>query len=72
MAVGPSGPGLPLRVIALDDGSRAERARENVLRLLTEDRVDLLLGPYSSGLTRAVAPRAEGHGKILWNRSSTR
>jgi ABC-type branched-subunit amino acid transport system substrate-binding protein len=67
MAVGPSGPRLPLRVIALDDGSRAERARENVLRLLTEDRVDLLLGPYSSGLTRAVAPLAEGHGKILWN-----
>jgi len=54
-------------LIALDDESRAERARENVLRLLTEDRVDLLLGPYSSGLTRAVAPLAEGHGKILWN-----
>jgi len=67
IAVGPSGSHLPLRLIALDDGSRAERARENVLRLLTEDRVDLLLGPYSSGLTRAVAPLAEGHGKILWN-----
>jgi branched-chain amino acid transport system substrate-binding protein len=67
MAVGPSGPRLPLRLVALDDGSRAGRARENVLRLLTEDRVDLLLGPYSSGLTRAVAPLAEGHGKILWN-----
>jgi branched-chain amino acid transport system substrate-binding protein len=67
MAVGPSGSRLPLRLIALDDGSRAERARENVLRLLIEDRVDLLLGPYSSGLTRAVAPLAEGHGKILWN-----
>jgi branched-chain amino acid transport system substrate-binding protein len=67
MAVGLSGPRLPLRLIALDDGSRAEHAKENVLRLLTEDRVDLLLGPYSSGLTRAVAPLAERHGKILWN-----
>jgi len=67
MVVGPSGPRLPLRLTVLDDGSRAERARENVLRLLTEDRVDLLLGPYSSGLTRAVAPLAAAHGKILWN-----
>jgi branched-chain amino acid transport system substrate-binding protein len=29
--------------------------------------VDLLIGPYSSGLTLAVAPLAEAHGKILWN-----
>jgi len=58
---------LPLRLIVYDDGSRAERARENVLRLLTRDRVNLLLGPYSSVLTIAVAPIAEAHGKILWN-----
>ena len=29
--------------------------------------MDLLIGPYSSGLTLAVAPLAEAHGKILWN-----
>jgi branched-chain amino acid transport system substrate-binding protein len=34
---------------------------------LTRDRVDLLFGPYSSVLTMAAAPIAEGHGKILWN-----
>src|SRR5213594_4057400 len=57
----------PLRLIALDDASSASHARENVVRLLTEERVDLLLGPYGSGSTPAIAPLAAAHGKILWN-----
>ncbi len=64
---GPAGARLPLRLLALDDRSRADLAKENILRLLTHERVDLLVGPYSSGLTMAVAPLAEAHGKILWN-----
>jgi branched-chain amino acid transport system substrate-binding protein len=60
-------PHLPLRLTVYDDGSRADRLRENVLRLLARDRADLLLGPYSSGLTRAAAAVAEAHGKVLWN-----
>ncbi len=60
-------PSIPVRLIAYDDCSRADLTKENVLRLLTGDRVDLLLGPYSSALTMAVAPIAEAHGKILWN-----
>jgi branched-chain amino acid transport system substrate-binding protein len=60
-------PSIPLRLIVYDDRSRAELAKDNVLRLLTRDRADLLLGPYSSVLTLAVAPIAEAHGKILWN-----
>jgi ABC-type branched-subunit amino acid transport system substrate-binding protein len=31
------------------------------------DGVDLLLGPYASGLVRAVAPLARDAGRILWN-----
>jgi len=53
--------------MALDDASSPSRARENAARLLTAERVDLLLGPYGSGSTRAVARVAEEHGKILWN-----
>jgi branched-chain amino acid transport system substrate-binding protein len=30
-------------------------------------RVDLLLGPYASGLVRAVAPLVRNAGRILWN-----
>lgn len=62
---------MPLRLIAYDDQSRADQARENILRLLREDGVDVLLGPYSSGLTMAVAPIAEEHKKILWNHGGT-
>ena len=31
------------------------------------DGVDLLLGPYASGLVRAVAPLVRTEGRILWN-----
>ena len=58
---------FPLRLIVYDDGSRSAQAKENVRRLLTRDRVDLLFGPYSSVLTMAVAPIADAYGKILWN-----
>lgn len=57
----------PLRLVALDDRSSVSRAQQNVARLLTEERVDLLLGPYGSGSTLAVAPLSARYGKILWN-----
>jgi ABC-type branched-subunit amino acid transport system substrate-binding protein len=31
------------------------------------DRVDLLIGPYASGLVRAVAPLTRDAGRLLWN-----
>ena len=48
------------------------RARPTVSGLLTEklileDRVDLLLGPYSSVLTLAAADVAEASQRVLWN-----
>ena len=50
-----------------DDESRAERARLVTRRLITEDQVDLLFGPYSAGLTAAAVEVAEEHGRLLWN-----
>ena len=64
LPLGPAGSRLPLRLLALDDRSQAKLAKENVLRLLTHDHVDLLIGPYSSGLTLAVAPLAAAHGSF--------
>src|SRR5438128_1782259 len=52
-------------LLVRDDRSDARTARREVEDLLP--RVDLLAGPYSSGLTRAVAPIAEAHGFVLWN-----
>ncbi|MGH7829139.1 MAG: ABC transporter substrate-binding protein, partial [Candidatus Binatia bacterium] len=58
---------LPVELIAYDDRSKMGRAKDNVVRLLKEDRADILLGPYSSVLTMAVASIAEREKKILWN-----
>jgi branched-chain amino acid transport system substrate-binding protein len=55
--------GLTLR----DDAGRSEAAAAGVERLLAEERVDLLVGPYSSVLLLAAAPVAERHGRVLWN-----
>jgi branched-chain amino acid transport system substrate-binding protein len=61
----------PVRLIWCDDESRSARARDNVLRLLQEDGVDILLGPYSSNLTLAAAEVAEEYKKLLWNYGGT-
>jgi len=50
-----------------DDASSPERAVSNTERLLEQDRVDILLGPYASDLTRSVVPVARQHRKVLWN-----
>jgi len=61
----------PVRLIYYDDQSRASIAQRNTVRLLEEDRVDVLFGPYGSHLTMAVAPVAEAYRKLLWNYGGT-
>lgn len=56
---------FPMRVIYYDDASLVEKVRENVERLITEDRVDFMLGPFSSGLTLAASEVVEKHGVIM-------
>jgi branched-chain amino acid transport system substrate-binding protein len=41
--------------------------QEITRRLIVDDQVDILFGPYSSVLTSAAAQVAERHGKLLWN-----
>jgi ABC-type branched-subunit amino acid transport system substrate-binding protein len=53
--------------VLLDDGGVPAVARRHAERLLDEAGVDLLLGPYGSGLTRAVLPVAAGRRRVLWN-----
>lgn len=57
----------PVMLTYHDDGSAADAARRNIERLIQFDRVDLLFGPYSAGLTTATAEVAAEHGKLLWN-----
>jgi branched-chain amino acid transport system substrate-binding protein len=60
-----------VRLIWYDDRSQISGAKNNVLRLLQQDRADVLFGPYSSSLTMAVAPIAEEHKTVLWNSGGT-
>ena len=54
-------------ILHYDDASDPATVREVTRRLIVDDRVDILIGPYSSVLTSAAAEVAETHGKLLWN-----
>jgi branched-chain amino acid transport system substrate-binding protein len=67
LAVSAHGGGRPIELIVLDDASRAGRVARQVERLLAQDRVDLLIGPYASNLALAAAEVAERFGIPIWN-----
>jgi branched-chain amino acid transport system substrate-binding protein len=48
-----------LEVIYYDDESNPKRAAQLAERLIKQDGIQFMLGPYSSGLTKAVAPVTE-------------
>jgi branched-chain amino acid transport system substrate-binding protein len=45
-----------LKILYYDDESTSARGAELVERLINQDHVQFVLGPYSSGLTKAIAP----------------
>lgn len=51
-----------LEIKYYDDESTPARGAELAERLISQDGVKFLLGPYSSGLTKAIAPVTEKHG----------
>jgi branched-chain amino acid transport system substrate-binding protein len=53
--------GRPVEIVYYDDKSDAETSEALYERLVSEDKVDLLLGPYSSNLTLAASRVAERH-----------
>ncbi len=62
----------PVSLVYYDDASNRHQVRQATERLITEDRVDILIGPYSSVLAQAAAEVAEGHEKLLWNQGGRR
>ena len=67
VVLGCRGAGAEVSVIHHDDSSKPEQAKQITDRLITQDRVDLLFGPYSSVLSRAAAQVAESHHRLIWN-----
>ncbi len=53
------GKSYKLRVVYYDDESTPARGAQLAERLIKQDGVKFMLGPYSSGLTKAVAPVTE-------------
>jgi len=61
-----------------DDESKGDRAATLAERLINQDKVQYMLGPYSSGMTKAIAPvtekykipmiEAEGASRSLFNK----
>ena len=51
----------PIELITYDDESKPAKAAELYERLITQDNVDLLIGPFSSSQVMAVAPVVERH-----------
>ncbi len=66
------------RVTYYDDESKGDRGATLAERLISQDKVQYMLGPYSSGLTKAIAPvtekyqipmvEAEGASRSLFNK----
>ena len=54
-----------VELVLYDDEGGADTTARLVEKLITEDGVDFLLGPYTSGLTRSAIEVAEKHGTIM-------
>lgn len=54
--------GRQVQVVIYDDQSNPVTAKTLYLRMIQEEKSDLLFGPYSSSLTNIVAPIAEQYG----------
>ncbi|MGE0734765.1 MAG: amino acid ABC transporter substrate-binding protein [Alphaproteobacteria bacterium] len=57
--------GRPVEYIVLDDQSKPEMARSLYEKLITVDKVDLIMGPYGTGNILAAMGVAERYNKIL-------
>ncbi|NNF76399.1 MAG: amino acid ABC transporter substrate-binding protein [Rhizobiales bacterium] len=66
------------KVTYYDDESKGDRGATLAERLINQDKIQYMLGPYSSGLTKAIAPvtekykipmvEAEGASRSLFNK----
>jgi branched-chain amino acid transport system substrate-binding protein len=57
--------GRPVRLVYYDDRSDANTGVQLYEKLITDDKVDLVVGPYSSGVTSACSTVAEKHHMVM-------
>jgi ABC-type branched-subunit amino acid transport system substrate-binding protein len=56
---------VKFQAVSYDDESTKDRVQELYTRLATQDNVDFMISPYSSGLAAAASVIAEQNGKIM-------
>jgi len=63
---------LPIKIVFYDDRSDKQQVTKLYEKLITEDKVDLLIGPFGSTLTTAAAVVTEKYQKplIIWSAAS--
>lgn len=57
--------GRPVKLILYDDKSRKDLVKRYYEKLVTEDKVDLILSPYGTPLTLAASEVTERHGLVM-------
>ena len=57
--------GRQIEFVTYDDASDGKAAARNYEKLITEDKVDAVLGPYGSEITEAVADVIEKHRMLM-------
>jgi branched-chain amino acid transport system substrate-binding protein len=57
--------GRPIQFVIYDDASDEKTAAQLYEKLIAEDKVDAVLGPYGSAITEAVADVNEKHKKLM-------
>ena len=55
----------PVELVIYDDKSDERTAVRLYERLITEDKVDAILGPYGTAITEAVADIPDKHRKVM-------
>lgn len=63
--------GLPVRVIAYDDGGKPTEAAAATTKLVVQDRVHVVLGEIASSRSLAMAPIAQAHRVPMVSPAST-
>src|ERR1700741_2264046 len=57
--------GRPIEFVIYDDESDEKTAARLYEKLITDDKVDAVLGPYGTAITEAVADIPEKHRKVM-------
>ncbi len=58
--------GVPIKIFYGDSKSNAAEGATAAQRMIDNDKVDIIIGSYSSGIAQAVMPVAQRNNVILW------